>query len=137
MTHEALAHKVLDEIWNGGNLALIDELYAEDFICHAEPNDDWKGRVGVRDAVKLVRGMFSDFEERIDDLVVQGDKVVLRTRLSGSFCPPGSDGNGTSARQISSLGILIYRIAYGQIAEQWEVANLLGIYRQLGIVSDI
>ena len=82
LTNEALARKVLDEIWNGGNLDLIDELYAEDFVCHVEPDEDWKGRDGVRDTANLIRETFSDYEERIDDVVVDGDKVALRITLS-------------------------------------------------------
>ena len=88
--NEVLARKVLDEIWNGGNLDLIDELYAEDFVCHVEPDADWKGRAGVRDAVNLVRGMFSDFEERIEDVVVDGGRTFCAWMESRRKCPTNS-----------------------------------------------
>ena len=136
ISNEALARRVFDEIWNGGNLDLIDELYAENFVCHIEPNDDWKGRDAVRDAVNLIRGTFRDFEDRIDDVVACGDKVAVRSTMSGTFRESKSEENGTDELRVSTLTLLIYRIADGQIAEQWEVVNLQGIFRQLGFISD-
>jgi hypothetical protein len=47
--NKALVRRVIDEIWTAGNLELIDELYAEDFRCHFEPGDDWRGRADVRE----------------------------------------------------------------------------------------
>jgi len=135
LANEALARRVVDEIWNGGNLDLIEELYAEDFVCHVEPEDDWVGRAGVRDAVNLVRGTLSDYEERIDDVVVDGDKVALRIMVTGTYDASGSADDGASGRRVSTLAVLIYRVADGQIAEQWEVVNMLGMFRQLGFES--
>lgn len=132
-----LVRRVIDEIWTGRNLALVDALYTEDFHCHAEPADDWVGREDVRRWVNRMHEMFAGFEERVEELVAEGDKVVARTTLSGVARGAGGPGGGGADRPVSSLGILIYRIAEGRIAEQWEVANAAGIMSQLGLLPDL
>ena len=135
-SNEALARKIFDEIWKGGNLALIDELYTEDFVCHLEPDEDWEGRDAVRDAVNLIRGTFNDYEERIEDIVSNGDKIAVRSTMSGTFRESASEEVGAGGRRVSTLAISLFRIANGQIAEQWEVVNMQGIFRQLGFISN-
>jgi steroid delta-isomerase-like uncharacterized protein len=132
--NKELVRRVIEEIWTGGNLDLIDELYAEDFVCHFEPAEDWIGRSGVREWVSRVRTSFSEYEERIEDLIAEGDRVVVHMTVSGVNTGPTPIGSPATGKQISTLGILIYRVAHGQIAEQWEVANVGGILRQLGVL---
>jgi predicted ester cyclase len=65
-----------------------------------------------------------EYRERVDELIAEGDRVAVRVTLTGV----GNAGR----KSVSSLGILIYRIADGRIAEQWEVGNVAGIMEQLG-----
>ena len=128
-----LVRRVIEEIWTGGNLDLIDELYTEGFQCHFEPGPDWCGRDGVRECVTRVRTTFPDYQERIDELIAEGDRVAFRMTASGVNTGPTPDGGPATGKPMSTLVILIYRIADGRVAEQWEVANLAGILRQLGL----
>lgn len=129
-----LARRVIDEIWTGRRLDLIDALYAEDFRCHVEPGEDWVGRGDVRRWVERMHEMLEGFEERVEDLVAEGDRVAVRTHLSGVWRHT-TEGGREERRRVSSPGLLLYRIADGRVAEQWEVANAAGIARQMGALA--
>jgi len=129
--NKRLVRRVIDEIWSGGKLELIDQLYAEDFSCHCEPMGDWVGRSGVREVVTQMHEMLAEYNERIDDLIAEGDTVVVRLTISGISL----GRNNVVDKPVSTLGILIYRIANDQIAEQWEVVNMAGIMEQIDLAS--
>ena len=90
---------------------------------------DWVGRAGVKEQHAWVRQSLKDFEERVDDLVAEGDRVVVRTTVSGVVANIAD----SATTRVSTIGVLIYRVSNGQIAEQWEIANVAGIMAQLGI----
>lgn len=125
-----------EEIWSRGNLELIDELYAADFRCHAEPGEDRIGREAVKAWVTEVRASYPDYEERIDELIAEGDKVVVRMTASGTNTGNSPIGTPPTGRFLCTMGILVYRLADGRIAEQWEVNNVAGELRQLGLSSE-
>ncbi len=74
-----------------------------------------------------------DMHATIDDMVAEGDKVVVRYTVEGTQqgellgVPP-------SGKRFQTSGISVYRLAEGKIAEQWEQADLLGLMQQLGVI---
>src|SRR5271156_515351 len=66
------------ELWSNGNLAAADELYAPDFICHFIGGAEWKGIQGIKSEVAGHRAAFPDWNERVDDIIAEGDRVVIR-----------------------------------------------------------
>ena len=61
-----------------GNLAAADELYSNDFVCHFVIGPEWRGVEGIKNEVRQHRIAFPDWNERVDDIVAEGDKVVIR-----------------------------------------------------------
>ena len=122
-----------DEVWTKGNLDAVDEIYAPDFVGHDPGTPDWIGAAGVKLIVKRVREAFPDFRETVEDVLTDGDKVVTRFTASGThlgmlrgFAPTGK------AFRMAEIGI--FRVAGGQIAEKWGMADRLGMFQQLGIL---
>ena len=77
--NKALARRVLEEMFNKGNLDVADELLAPDYVDHdpAMP-DDIHGPEGFKHYVGAYRSAFSDLHLQIEDQVAEGDKVVTR-----------------------------------------------------------
>ena len=114
---------------------LLDQVVDEHVVVHGPGGSP--GLEGL-DAFKREQAGSPFSEERIevDDLLVAGDKVVLRYRLecthSGEFL-----GVPPSGRRLRASGIKIYRLANGKIAEIWGEDDLYGLLEQLRLVPPL
>jgi predicted ester cyclase len=131
---QVLTHAVTG-IMQDGDIGLIDRLFAPDFVGH-----DTSGGAFDREAftqgVSMMQRAFADRAVAIEDSVVEGDRIALRWRISavhdGEFfgLPP-------TGRRIEQTGIIMARVADGQIAETWEVTDDAGLLRQLGALPEM
>ena len=132
--NKAIARRFVDEVINRGNVALIDELAAPDFVDHAAPPGVPPTREGLKTFIAMLRGAFPDLHVTIDDLIAEGDKVVLRTTnhgtMTGDFA--GMPPAGKSATWAS---VDIVRYANGESVEHWGVDDQLGMLQQLGFAE--
>ena len=111
----------LHRVWNTGELSTIPEIYAPDFIGHfpkASPFGELRGHSGIRGAIETVRRAFPDWTETIEDIVIEGDKVVTRYKGTGvhrgAFFDLAPTGKSIRTEEIS-----IFRVQNGLVAEQW------------------
>lgn len=133
--HEALISRVATEIWNQGKLSVIDEVMSADAKYWGPHMPEGQGnRDHWRAAISMYRRAFPDCRVTFEELICSGDTVVGRWKASGTHSGnlPGLEPTG---RKISVGGITIYRISDGKIVEAWEQLDLLGMWRQLGVVS--
>ena len=121
--NKALATRMLDW-WVGGDVSVIDETNAADFVSHSSDGGGTNGRDAYKDRLSGFIGLFSDRTIEIEDVIAEGDKVVVRYSWGG--VAPGS-------RQVNSKSMAIYRIVDGGIAEEWEEHDTRGLGEQLGM----
>src|ERR1043165_8729660 len=79
--------KALHQIWNTGDLALIDSIYAQDFLAHWPPSSEVperRGIEGIRFGVERIRTAFPDWHEEVIDVFGSGDRDRKSTRLNSS-----------------------------------------------------
>jgi steroid delta-isomerase-like uncharacterized protein len=128
-----LAVRFTDQAWNGGDLDLIDELFAADYVGHDAPRPEpVHGTEGMKDFLRMYRAAFSDAHITLDDIIVAGDKVV--TRWTGTGTHDGDlMGIPPTGRPVAFTGIRIFRVADGKIAEGWVNWDTFGLMRQLGV----
>src|SRR3972149_574102 len=101
--NKALFSRMVEEIFNRGNIGLVDEFLAPDFIEREElPPGVPTGREGVKQLTIMFRSAFPDFKATIDDMIAEGDKVVVRISWRGShkgefmgIPPTGKSVSGT------------------------------------------
>ena len=130
--NKALARRVFEEVWNKGNLAVADEVWANNFVGHAVP-DEIKGPEGVRQFFSVFRSAFPDLQFTIEDQIAEGDKVVTRWTLRGTH-EGEFQGIAPTGKQMAMTGITVQRIAGGRIVEGWTNRDALGMLVQLGVV---
>jgi steroid delta-isomerase-like uncharacterized protein len=128
----------LHEIWNTGNLALIDNVYAPDFLAHWPASSEVperRGIEGVRFGVTRIRTAFPDWHERVLDVFGSADRVASRYVSTGTH--RGTFwGIEPTGRRIEIEEISIFRIAGGRVAEQWCMFDELARLQQLGVGVD-
>jgi steroid delta-isomerase-like uncharacterized protein len=119
-----------EEFVSKGNLDLIDEIFAPDFVAH-EANQDIRGSEGVRQFILMLRAAFPDLQVTVEDTLAEGDKVVQRWSAHSSH-QGALMGLPPSGKRISVAGITISRFEGGKVAEEWELYDMMGMMQQLG-----
>ena len=118
------------ELWSKGNLAVADELYSPDFVCHFVVGPEWKGVEGIKREVASHRTSFPDWQEQVDDVVAEGDKVVIRFTSTGT--QRGEfQGLAPSGRKVRIEEMAIFRLSHSKIIEQWGMPDVHGLLEQL------
>ena len=131
--NKALMRRFYDEAINGGDVALIDELFAADFVEHEEFPGLAGGREGVKQFFTMMRTAFPDFRMDVDDLIAEGDKVVARSTMSGTHKGEFM-GMAPSGKQFRVSAIDVVRFTGGKAVAHWGVTDAAGMMEQLGAV---
>ena len=130
--NKALARRFFEEVHSKGNLAVVDEIFATDFVFHAA-REDVRSSEGVKQRISAYRTGFPDLRATIEDQIAEADKVVTRVTWHGTH---NGDFRGTAPtnKQVQWSGVVIFRIAGGKIMERWGNLDRLGIMEQIGAV---
>ena len=124
-----LLRRFYKEVYVDWNMALVDEVVSPQFMSH-----DWlEGATGpqaFRDYYSAIRSAVPDARYEVDDLIAEGDRVVVRWRLLGTH---KGDFRGIAAtgRTITLKGIAIYRVEGGKLLERWVVSDLHGMLEEI------
>jgi len=122
------------EAYNTNNLDALDQLVAADLITHALMPGVPPSLEGGKQVHRLTLAAMPDFQTAIEDLVAEGDKVVMRFTATGTF-KNDFMGLPPTGKLIKFTGISIFRLAGGKIVEHWAQEDELGLMRQLGAVG--
>jgi steroid delta-isomerase-like uncharacterized protein len=132
-TNKALFQRYFDEGTNQGNLDVVEELFAPDYKHHDPANPDViVGNEGVRRHIQTLRGAFPDITFQVEDMIAQGDKVVIRwtaivTHTGDYF---GIPPTGKSA---TITGMNTWQVRDGKAVEGWVNRDDVGLMQQLGL----
>jgi steroid delta-isomerase-like uncharacterized protein len=132
-TNKALIRRMVEEIQNGGNLALLEELLAPNFVNRTPAPGLSPDREGIKQLLSMFRAAFPDGYMTIEDMIAEGDKVVTRKTYRGTqqgefmSIPP-------TGRHVSVGLIDIMRVVDGKVVEHWNVGDDLGMLQQLGVL---
>ena len=121
---------VFSEVWSKGNVDLISNLYAENFVGHF-PEGTVHGREGMRAGVIAHRTSFPDWTEEVEDTIADRDRVVVRFTSRGTNLGDFL-GNPPTGSRVEVSEVAIYRLSKGRIDEQWVYPDILSMQRQLG-----
>ena len=131
--NKALVRRFYEEI-DKGNLGIVDELVAEDYIDHAPPPipNLPKGREGVKRAFRIFQ-QATPGTHHIEGQIAEGDKVVTRLTSVGKHEGdlPGAPRTGNDMKMTS---ITIHRIANGKLVEKWSEKDMLSLLQSLGMM---
>jgi len=128
--------RLIDEAFNAGNLAVLDELVSPDFVEHQFESPQHPARstgpAGVARIVAELRRGADDFHLAIEDVSVTGDTVWARLRGTGTDTG-GQLGQPPTRRPFQITVIDIARFEGDQMVEHWGVPDRLALLLQLGL----
>jgi len=130
----ATLRRFYDEVFNKGNVELIDELCAPDFVEHEETPGFETTREGVKQFVTTMRTAFPDMAMTVEDVIAAGNKVIARITMSGTHRGEFM-GMPASGKSFSVSTIDIVRFKNGKAAEHWGATDTGKMMEQLGAIA--
>lgn len=132
-TNSALAHRVIEEIWNQRRLDLFNELFAPTFFDHNPSANSVADLASLKQSARLLLHGFPDLQVTINDLLVDDDRVLLCMTMHGTHT--GAFLNiAPTGRRVAVTTYSILRIANDQVVERWSLMDMFELYQQLGVV---
>jgi predicted ester cyclase len=128
---KAVARRVVDAIARA-DAAAVDDLVSPDVVAH-DPGVDFHGPAQLKAGIAHLHAAFPDLRLHVDDLFAEGDRVAVRYTGRGSH-QGEFRGIAPTGKPFVYTGMMIMRIAGGRLIEYWASPDLLGLFRQLGVV---
>lgn len=123
-------YRMIEEVWNKGNLDVADELFAPDHTSPSAP-DLPPGSEGVKFLVKMFREAMPDYHMEIDMVVADEDQVAARFIQRGTHTGGDLMGMEPSGRHAEWTEIGVLKIKDGKIVESWYEVDMLSMIQQL------
>jgi predicted ester cyclase len=128
--NKALVRRLIEEV-ERGNLDVIDEVLAPDFVDHDLLPDQEPDREGYKRGIAEDSAAFSNFNITIDDQIAEGDKVVTRFTWRGTHDRGKFMDVTPTGKKVEATAIFIHRISGGKVKEEWSASDMLETRRQL------
>jgi steroid delta-isomerase-like uncharacterized protein len=133
--NKVIVRRLIEDLWNQKKAAVIDEIYGENCTLN-EAGTSLRGRGGARQFFTIYTTAFPDVHCTIEDILAEGDKVVLRWRSKGTHRGE-LQGIAPTGRPVDVPGTAIYRFSNGKIVEEHNVWDTLLMMQQIGAVGQL
>jgi steroid delta-isomerase-like uncharacterized protein len=135
-TNKNAVRRLIEEVWNKGNLRVTEELFAPNYVHHdASTPDVGLGPESEKKRATLYRTAFPDFRLTVEDIIAEGETVTARWSCRGTHKGDLS-GIAPTGKQFTISGISIVRFANGKMVEGFINWDALGLMQQLGVVPE-
>jgi len=120
------------EVWGKGDFEAFKELLAPDYAYYL-PSGSTKprSREEVIEIGKMLHNAFPDITFSIEELIAEGDRVIVRFIVTGTH-EGEFQGIPATGNKYEHSGISISRIENGKVVEQRKEIDELGMMMQLG-----
>jgi len=123
--------RLFDRCFNQGDLALLDELVAPEYVGP----QDTRGPNGFRGIVAGLRTGFPDIHYTLDDVLAEGDRVAVRWHWTGTNTGPFRAFPPTG-KSFTNPGVGIFQLRGGKIVAATLETDRLGFLQQIGAVPE-
>jgi len=132
--NKAQFRRVYEDLLNGGNLDVAEEVVAPDFFNHEAPLGMDRGPEGTRGLATMLRTAFPDLHFEIEELIAEGNTVAGRLTMSGTHQGPLM-GMPPTGRSMQQAHMHFVRFRDGKAIEHCGVRDDLAMMQQLGVVT--
>jgi predicted ester cyclase len=134
MLEEHVTHvrRYFDEVYHQGNLDYIDQGISAGAVDHTAHDGDRPLRETARESATKIRAAFPDVQITVEDVIVEGNKWVVRSTLRGTHRGE-FEGIAPTNKQVTARNIIIIRRENDKTVEHWNNFDELGFLQQLGV----
>ena len=119
-----LVRRLTTEAFIAGDISVIDELIADDYVDHDPPPGIAGDKEGFRQLGAMVVGAFSDRKAAFDDYIDTSDGRVVENWCMTAKHTGEAFGVPPSNQEIQVRGMEIFRCAGGKVVEHWGVVDM-------------
>ena len=130
--NKKLARRWFEDLFSRGDLDAANEILSAEFVDHL-PREEERGIEELKNYVSIYRTAFPDIQDTVEDIVAEGDKVVVSWMSRGTHQGEYM-GIAPTGRHVTFTGMRLFRFAENQIAESWVNIDERGLQEQLGAV---
>jgi steroid delta-isomerase-like uncharacterized protein len=130
--NKKVSRRIIEEIWNKRNPALMNELYAPNCVVHT-PEGELKGTKSLRQFYDAYLTAFPDCHIKLDYLIAEDDKVVTSYTFTGTHKGQLMDISPTG-KQVAVRGMAVGKMADGKVVEERNLWDTLSLMEQLDAV---
>ena len=130
------ARRMYEELMNGRNTALADEIMDDNYTNPEHPPMLPPGIEGGKIMFEMWNEAFPDYRMTVSDLIGEGDTVAVRWSFTGTNSGPFMGMPATNKR-VTVGGVNILKFRNGKIAENLPEYDKFGMMQQLGLIPGI
>ena len=128
--NKALIRRFIAQVYDKGDPDATDELLAPEYVHYVHGKAAFSGPQGMKDTMRMWLGGLPDLQTRIEDMVAEDDRVVVRMTHRGTH--KGTMwGYPATGNAVTTTSNTIFRIANGKVTEGWEEWDKAGFIEQL------
>jgi predicted ester cyclase len=118
---KAIVLRWLNDGLSAGNFAVIDELFAPDYVNHSPRLGDVGREYTAKDTAAFAKA-FPDWQTTIDDVISEGEKVVVRRTVQGTYTGKAEGAAVLPTGKLVTFTIWeTFRVSSGKIVERWAI----------------
>jgi steroid delta-isomerase-like uncharacterized protein len=128
----AIARRWFEEVWNQRRSATIDELVTAESLCFTDSGVIRGPEQFRQQMYEPFLDAFPDIQVQVEDIICDGDKVVVRWTASAKHVGAGLGFAGTG-RAVQFRGLTWVEIRDGKFATGWQSSNIPEVVRNLSL----
>ncbi|SRR5579883_1670988 len=131
--NKAIVRAFIEEVSNTGDFAALPRYVSQDFVEHYGPPGLPGGAAGIGALVKTFTDNFAGYRFDIEEMLAEGDKVMVRGwgvgTHTGTFL-----GIPPTGKEVRFRAAHVFAVADGKLIARWAYPDMLGLLQQLGVV---
>jgi len=120
---------------NSGDLSVMDEVIAEDFVEHEEFPGIEPNKEGVKQFFSMFRAAFPDLRMEVHEVVTEGDLTCARFTMTGTH-EGEFMGIPATGKKVAVPGFDMLRLRDGKVTEHWGTTDGMVLMQQLGVIPE-
>ena len=132
--NKELCRRIFEDVFNKLDQTTATEIISPSFVTHHPFYPQGiHGIEGVNQMITTYRAGLPDIQYTIQDMVAEGDKVVVRWIAYGTHLNTFL-GVPPTGKKVTITGIEIFRVASDKLEEAWVNSDSLGLLQQIGAI---
>ncbi|MEH6405606.1 MAG: ester cyclase [Sneathiella sp.] len=123
--NEEQIRRANDALLGQGNLAVVDEIFASDYVVHAG-GKDYKGHQFIKGFIGQLRSAISDLRVVDVTLLMQTENSITWQRTLSGTHKMAMMGIPATGQTVTWRDMVVTRFDNQKIAEEWTVSELAG-----------
>jgi predicted ester cyclase len=127
--NKSLVRHFFEGIFNEGDLEVVHEHLAPDYVDHSPFSSEAPGPEGFKRRMEMLRQSLA-VRMTLHDLIAERDLVAFRWTMEGKHVGEFA-GIAPTGRTVSLTGLNLERVADGKIVEHWSEYDRLALVEQV------